>query len=150
MNIEDIKVFERVYQLFKNCPDPHLKRSGESWSVKEILGHLVDSVSNNYQRIQRYIPGGELEFPGYDQEECVRRADYSSFDFNRLMALWYNHNKLLFHLYDRIPLKDLVSKIKVGENPAMTIEALMVDYFAHMRAHERQVREIIESSFCGD
>ena len=145
MKMEFNRVFERIHQLFKNCPDPHLKRSGENWSIKEILGHLVDSASNNYQRVQRYIPGGELEFPGYDQEECVRRAGYSLFDYNRLTALWYNHNKLLFHLYDQIPQQDLASKIKVGGNPAISISALMEDYFAHMVVHEEQVKEILSS-----
>ena len=136
-------VFERVHQLFKNCPDPHLKGSGEGWSIKEILGHLVDSVSNNYQRMQRYIPGGELEFPGYDQEECVRRANYRSIEYARLLDLWYNHNKLFFHLYESIPQNDLESKIKVGDNPAMSVRSLMADYFAHMKVHEEQVKEIL-------
>ena len=145
MEQEFNSVFERVHQVFKNCPDPHLKESGDGWSIKEILGHLVDSASNNYQRIQRYIPGDELEFPGYDQEECVRRAGYGLFDYNDLMALWYNHNKLLFHLYDQIPRQDLDSQIRVGDNPAMSISALMEDYFAHMKVHEEQVKEILSS-----
>ena len=143
MEKEFVYTFERIHQLFKNCPDPHLTQSGEGWSIKEILGHLVDSASNNYQRVQRYIPGGELEFPGYEQEECVRRSDYRNFDYNELLGLWYTHNKLFFHLYDGIPRQDLASKIKVGDNPAMSISALMTDYFAHMKLHEEQVKKIL-------
>lgn len=143
MNIDFISTFERVRQLFQTCPDPNSRQAGSGWCVKEILGHLIDSASNNYQRIQRYIPGGKLEFPGYDQEECVRRADYRSFDYGQLQALWYTHNKLLFHLYDHIPREDLESKIKVGDNPAMSIRSLMEDYFAHMKVHEKQVKEIL-------
>jgi hypothetical protein len=143
MKTEFVRTFERVSLLFRNCPDPHLVGSAGGWSVIEILGHLVDSASNNYQRIQRYIPGGELEFPGYDQEGCVRRSNYGSFDYRRLLDLWYNHNKLLFHLYDSLPRQELASKIKVGDNPATSITALMADYFAHMKLHEEQVREIL-------
>lgn len=143
MKLEFISIFERVYQLFQTCPDPHFNHGGQGWCTKEVLGHLIDSVSNNYQRIQRYIPQAELEFPGYDQEECVRRVDYRSFDYTLLLSLWYNHNKLLFHLYDNIPAQDLDSKIKVGDNPAMTIDELMEDYFAHMALHENQVKEIM-------
>ena len=143
MDSEFISTFERVHQLLKTCPDPHFSQGGTSWCVKEILGHLVDSTSNNYQRIQRYIPQAELEFPGYDQEQCVRRADYRSFDYDQLISLWYSHNKLLFHLYDHIPGEDLDSKIKVGDNPAMTIRELMEDYFAHMALHEKQAKEVL-------
>jgi len=56
MNPEYEKTVERVCQLFRTCPDPNRKESAEGWSVKEILGHLVDSVSNNHQRLSRYIP----------------------------------------------------------------------------------------------
>ena len=143
MNADFMSTFERVWQMFRTCPDPNSSRAGDGWSVKEILGHLIDSASNNYQRILRYVPRGELEFPGYDQEECVRRANYRSFEYTNLLDLWYNHNKLLFHLYDNIPQQDLESKIKVGDNPAMTIRSLMADYFAHMKVHEEQVKGIL-------
>ena len=143
MQREFTDIFERVHQLFVTCPDPGSRRAGAGWSVKEILGHLVDSAGNNYQRLQRYVPGGELTFPGYDQEKCVLRAAYNSFDYTALTALWYGHNQLLFHLYDQIPRQDLESKIKVGDNPAVSVRRLLEDYFAHMVLHEQQVREII-------
>lgn len=146
---EFISIFEKVHQLFKSCPDPHMSQGEAGWCVKEILGHLIDSTSNNYQRIQRYIPRAELEFPGYDQELCVRRADYRSFDYGQLISLWYNHNKLLFHLYDNIPAEELDSKIKVGDNPAVTIRELMKDYFAHMALHEKQVKEVLAALSTG-
>jgi hypothetical protein len=60
MNPEYEKTVERVYQMFRTCPGPNRKESAEGWSVKEILGHLVDSVSNNHQRIARYIPKGNF------------------------------------------------------------------------------------------
>ena len=89
MSPEYKKTVERVFQLFRTCPDPNRKESVEGWSVKEILGHLVDSVSNNHQRLSRYIPKGNLSFPGYDQELCVQRARYQAFDLDQLLALWY-------------------------------------------------------------
>jgi len=58
-------------------PEPAEKEGG--WSIKEILGHLFDSAGNNHQRLLRYVKGGELKFPGYDQEEFVRRANYQEF-----------------------------------------------------------------------
>lgn len=143
-------VFERAYQLFKTCPDPFSRQSGQGWCIKEILGHLVDSASNNYQRLQRYVPQGELQFPGYNQEECVRRADYVTFDFTELLSLWRLHNRLLFHLFDNIPHQDLDSKIIVGDNPAMSIRKLMEDYFAHMVLHENQVNDVLAAQSRAD
>lgn len=85
MSADYALAIERVHQLFRTCPDPGKKENGEGWSVKEVLGHLVDSVSNNHQRLARYLPQGNLDFPGYDQELCVRRAGYQGFEYDALL-----------------------------------------------------------------
>jgi len=143
MSPEYEKTVERVFQLFRTCPDPNRKESVEGWSVKEILGHLVDSVSNNYQRLVRHIPNGNLNFPPYDQEQNVKRANYQAFDFDQLLALWYSYNKLLLHMLAGIPAADLDSTITIGDKPPVAIRQLIPDYFAHMENHERQARKII-------
>jgi hypothetical protein len=42
------------------------------WSRKQVLGHLIDSASNNHQRFVRAMLADSLDFPGYDQEGSVR------------------------------------------------------------------------------
>jgi len=143
MNPDYQKTVERVYQLFRACPDPGAREKGEGWSVKEILGHLLDSASNNHQRYGRYIPKGNLNYPAYDQEQCVKRADYRAFDFKRLLSLWYNYNQLLLNMFAGIPAADLDSTIAIGDKPPVAIRKLIPDYFAHMENHERQARRII-------
>jgi len=143
MDVDYAKPLERVYQLFRTCPDPGAREKGEDWSVKEILGHLVDSVSNNHQRLGRYVPGGHLNYSAYDQEQCVKRADYQAFDFERLLALWYSYNQLLLHMIAAIPEADLDSTIAIGDKPPVALRQLIPDYFAHMENHERQARRVI-------
>jgi hypothetical protein len=144
MNSDYQKTIERVYQLFRTCADPAAREKSEGWSVKEILGHLVDSVSNNHQRLGRYVPNGHLNYPAYDQEQCVKRADYQAFDFNQLLALWYSYNQLLLHMIAGIPAADLDSTISIGDKPPVAMRQLIPDYFAHMENHERQARRIVE------
>ena len=134
---------EKMYQLFRTCPDPNLREKEEGWSIKEILGHLFDSASNNHQRLLRYIKGGELKFPGYDQEEFVKRANYREFEYLDLLSLWYCQNKLLSHIYDHIPEDDRESAIRVGDREAVSIRRLMEDYFTHLEVHEEQVEKIL-------
>ena len=47
-------------------PDP------DRWSKKEILGHLIDSASNNHQRFVRAQFTARLEFPEYEQKSWVK------------------------------------------------------------------------------
>ena len=146
MNSGFMNRLEKTYQLFNNCPDPNKKGEDNGWTIKEVLGHLVDSASNNHQRLLRYIPKGELSFPSYDQETFVARANYSSFEYRELLTLFYYHNKLLFHIYENISDEDLEASIKVGDRPAVSIVELMKDYFSHIALHENQVRAILEFS----
>ena len=142
---EDIFVdtVERVLQLMCICSDPRLRPARGGWSVIEIAGHLVDSATNNIQKLQRYRPGEEPAFPGYDQDSFVERAAYQDFDFNSLLSLWYNLNKLFLHTYLHIPEEDRTSKVKIGEKQAVTIEQLLNDYLIHLEKHEQQIEAVI-------
>ena len=137
------KTIERVYQLFSTCPDPNKREDENGWSVKEVLGHLLDSLSNNHQRLSRYEAQGHLAFPAYDQEAFVERANYGAFSFGDLLSLWHLYNRLFLHVIASIPPEDLDSTITVGDRPMVTIEQLIECYFAHIEVHERQVQRII-------
>ncbi len=143
------KTIERVYQLFSACPDPNKQEGEDGWSSKEILGHLLDSLSNNHQRLLRYQAKENLDFPGYDQARFVQRANYKDFEFKVLLSLWYNYNQLLLHIIASIPADDLKSTITVGDRPAVTIEQLVADYFSHMELHEKQVKRIVATCLGG-
>ncbi len=143
-NYQDI--IKQLHQLLQSCPDPNKKDpTEEGWSIKQIVGHLIDSAGNNHQRLSRYRAGGHLDFPGYDQLQFVDRAHYDSFDFQTLVALWFNYNQLFLHMVNHLPPEDLQSTLAIGDRPAITLEALAEDYFAHMELHEAQIKQIIDT-----
>jgi hypothetical protein len=39
------------------------------WTKKEVVGHLIDSASNNHQRFVRGQFAGGQDFPRYEQEQ---------------------------------------------------------------------------------
>lgn len=139
-----LSTLQRIYTLLDQSPDPDKRDSTEEgWSIKEIVGHLVDSCSNNHQRLSRYRANDNIDFPGYDQLQFVRRAHYNAFDFKTLLSLWFNYNQLFLHIVDQIPPQELQSTVSIGGQPAITIEFLVEDYFAHMEIHEEQIKRII-------
>ena len=46
------------------------------WSPREVIGHLVDSASNNHQRFVLAPFKDSLVFDGYDQDAWVRTQRY--------------------------------------------------------------------------
>ena len=58
-----------AYNRMKDLPDEAimLRPHPGDWSVKEIVGHLVDSASNNHQRFVRLQIDDDLVFPDYSR-----------------------------------------------------------------------------------
>lgn len=107
------------------------------WSKKEILGHLIDSATNNHQRFVR----GQFEFVpeiNYNQNKWNAFSYYQEIESQQLIAFWTVYNKQLLELMKRIPTEYLSREIKIGEN-IYTLEFLIRDYVAHLEYHLKQI-----------
>jgi DinB family protein len=110
------------------------------WSKKEILGHLIDSASNNHQRFVRAALQDELTGPGYDQEGCVRLERYQEMQWSDLVAFWASYNRFLAHVLSGIPESKRTVRCLIGNYPPMTLEELAADYLRHLEHHLEQIR----------
>jgi hypothetical protein len=110
------------------------------WSRKQVLGHLIDSASNNHQRFVRALLQEELHWPNYDQSGCVRVQHFQEFSWSNLVGLWSSFNLLLAHVLASVPEAKRKTLCMIGDGPAMTLEELAEDYLAHMRHHLEQIR----------
>jgi DinB superfamily len=120
------------------------KESGErpapgKWSKKEILGHLIDSASNNHQRFVRAQLSAELKLAGYEQEAWVSTQQYQNEPWLELVQLWRSYNLHLLHLVSAIPEAALRNHIFIGEKEPVTLEFLVQDYLRHLKQHLKQI-----------
>src|SRR5262245_40862370 len=65
------------------------------WSPKEIIGHLIDSASNNHQRWVRAMAAERIEFPKYEQAQWVSSQHYADARWPDLVNLWLLYNRHL-------------------------------------------------------
>ena len=72
------------------------------WSPREIIGHLVDSASNNHQRFVRGQLQDDLVFPGYAQDDWVRIGRYAEAPWEDLVTLWRTFNLQLARVMEAI------------------------------------------------
>ncbi len=122
------------------------------WSPREIVGHLIDSASNNHQRFVRAQFQDDLIFPGYAQEEWVRAQAYRDAPWKELVTLWQSYNLQLARVMAAVPetvrlrerrkhnLHEIGWQI-VPEEETATLDYLMSDYVAHLKNHLRQILE---------
>ena len=109
------------------------------WSRKQVLGHLIDSASNNHQRFVRAMLQPSLDFPGYDQEGNIRVQAVQEADWGLLVSLWAAYNHYLAHLIAHIPPSQLDMKCRIGAGEPVTLGFLASDYLTHLRHHLRQI-----------
>jgi hypothetical protein len=109
------------------------------WCVKQIVGHLIDSASNNQQRWVRALAAPGVAFPPYEQESWVSSQAYATERWADLVNLWLLYNRHLLHVLRSIPPDKLNHMCTVGNKAPATIEWLAVDYVRHMEHHLAQV-----------
>jgi hypothetical protein len=109
------------------------------WSSKQVIGHLIDSASNNHQRFVRASLQTSLDFPGYDQDGWVRVQAVSEADWLTLVALWASYNRFLAYLIAHLPAPKLETLCRVGTGEPVTLSFLANDYFVHLVHHLNQI-----------
>jgi hypothetical protein len=120
------------------------------WCPREIIGHLVDSASNNHQRFVRAQLQDDLIFPGYAQDSWVLVQQYREAPWSELLELWRSFNLHIARVMDATPseqrlrprvrhnLDELASRGVPKEEPA-TLDYFMSDYVWHLKHHLNQI-----------
>ena len=112
----------------------------QTWSPKEVLGHLIDSAANNHQRFVRAQETDALTVPGYEQNHWVESQGYQEADWPHLIALWTHLNLHLADVIARIRPDKYGVPCVIGGSDPVTLEFVIVDYLRHVRHHMAQIR----------
>jgi hypothetical protein len=126
------------------------RRLPSKWSAREIIGHLVDSASNNHQRFVRARFQEDLVFAGYAQDEWVQAGGYQDAPWDELVTLWRTFNLQIARVMERVP-DDVrlrarlphnlhqIGFVSVPEHRPATLDHLMRDYIVHLEHHLTQI-----------
>jgi len=115
------------------------KETSDTWSKKEILGHLIDSAANNHQRIVRACYNAAGDFPTYSQNDWVRIQRYNELDWGALVELWAAYNRHLSNAIEGIPRDALSSPCNIGKESPVTLEFVVKDYMRHLQHHLNEI-----------
>ena len=118
----------------------NVRLASDHWTLKEMVGHLVDSASNNHQRFIRLQLAENLIFPGYQAEEWRSVGKVQGLEYRFLVNLWMDYNSLILHVVSQIPADCLEHRWESPEGP-VGLADLVIDYYAHLQRHEDLFRE---------
>jgi hypothetical protein len=139
---------ERLRQITESQSEQ--PRAEEHWSAKQIVGHLIDSATNNHARFVLGQIKDDLVFPGYDQNSWVQIQHYQQASWPQLVDLWRAYNLHLLHVMAHTPADKMNSSCTqhslqtiafktVSKSEPVTLEYLMKDYVVHLKHHLSQI-----------
>lgn len=114
------------------------KPNVNKWSKKEILGHLIDSATNNHQR---FVRSQFEQTPTiiYDQNNWNKYNYYQQISKKQIVDFWTTYNKQLLELIKNISSENLLKECKTSDGNNYTIEFLCNDYVEHLEHHLKQI-----------
>jgi hypothetical protein len=151
--VELRNAIEKFTPMLEEMSDEATRRrpAPDKWCAREIIGHLIDSASNNHQRFVRALFQDDLVFPGYVQDAWVAAQQYRDAPWEELLELWRSFNLHIARVMEAAPaeqrfrprvrhnLDELAWKPVPPDEPA-TLDYFMADYVAHLQHHLRQIK----------
>jgi len=125
-----------------------IRRNSQNRSIKQIVGHLVDSASNNTHRaVHLQYRETPLDFPNYatfgNNDRWIAIQNYQDENWENLVQLWKYSILHFAHIIQQINPEKLGNEWISGENTSVTLKE-MVDYFMpHFRLHLGEIEELI-------
>ena len=125
-----------------------LRRNNQNRSIKEIIGHMIDSASNNTHRIvhlqYRQSP---VEFPNYatngNNDRWIGIQRYQEENLDVLLSLWKYIHLHMLHVVSGID--DLKKEQEWISEPGKTItlEEMVLDFPRHFFMHISEIDELL-------
>jgi len=134
-------LLDRLPARLTNLPSDQVPRkpSSSTWSLKEELGHLLDSAANNHQRIVRTQLEDTPAMPGYDGDRWVALHRYQQRDWSSLIAIWVGLNRQLLAAAEAVPDAAWSRTCTIADSAPLTLQFVFDDYVGHMLHHLRHM-----------
>jgi len=117
-------------------------------SIKQIVGHMVDSATNNTHRmIHLQYQESPFEFPNYatngNNDRWIAIQDYKNEDWNSLVQLWKYSNIHVAHVIKNVNMNKLNNEWITGEENNCSLNDMIVDYLRHLELHLNQIEKLL-------
>ncbi len=124
------------------------RRNTQNRSIKQILGHMIDSASNNTHRmVHLQYQASPLRFPNYasngNNDRWIAIQNYQEEDWMNMVALWKYSNRHVVHVIRNVDPSKLDNEWYYSEERLISLRAGIVDYLRHFKLHLNEIDEIL-------
>ena len=124
------------------------KRNTQKRTIKMIVGHLIDSASNNTHRIvNMQYQSSPLIFPDYANlganDKWISIQNYNNYDWEDLKSLLQTTNKHIAFIIKNIDTTKLNNTWITALEEEYTLEEIIEDYPRHFELHINEIKDLI-------
>jgi hypothetical protein len=127
------------------------RRNSQNRTIKQIVGHIIDSSSNNTHRIvhlQYQTP--PLIFPNYatfgNNDKWIAIQDYQNEDWMALVQLWKYSLIHISHVIKNVRSDKLNNEWISGPGEKVTFTMMIVDFPRHLKLHLSEINDLINKT----
>ena len=134
--------------LEQNSETINKKRNSQNRTIKQIVGHMVDSATNNTHRIiHLQYQNSPLIYPDYaslgNNDRWIALQNYQEEDWENLVSLWKYTNLHIIHVIRNVSMNKLENMWLNGINQQVSLKTMILDYLKHIQLHLREIEELL-------
>jgi hypothetical protein len=122
--------------------------NSQNRTIKQIVGHMIDSASNNTHRIVhlQYQPS-PLIYPDYanlgNNDRWIAIQNYQEEKWYDLVQLWKYSNLHVVHVIKNVKVEKLNNVWITALNKNVSLKEMISDYLRHFKLHLNEIEELI-------
>ena len=132
---------ENSLSLFRSIPSDkaNFRYAPDKWSVKQLLGHLIDSERIFSYRALSFARNDHTPLPGYEQNDYVRYADFDSRNLAEMAEEFATVRRATIQLFRPLNETEWLRRGKANEND-LSVRALAYIIAGHELHHMEVLR----------
>ncbi len=125
------------------------RQNTQGRTIKQILGHMTDSASNNLHRIVHLqYDSMPSNFPDYanlgNNDRWIKIQNYQEEEWDLLIQHWKYSNLHLIHVIRNVDPAALENEWISALNMKVSLREMIIDYLRHFKLHLSEINELIK------
>ena len=123
------------------------RRNSQNRNIKQILGHMIDSASNNTHRIiHLQYQSSPLIFPDYaalgNNDRWIAIQNYQTENWSDLVQLWKYSNRHIIHVINNVNPEKLDNIWLSALDEEVLLRNMINGYLSHFELHLNEIEEL--------
>jgi hypothetical protein len=146
-------LLEKYIPILSGLPNDviSLRKNSQNRTIRQITGHLIDSVSNNTHRIiHLQYQESPMVFPDYanlgNNDKWIAIQNYQEENWENLLQLLKYYNIHFVHVIANVNPAKLNNEWTSALQKKVSLNTMVIDYLRHFKLHLSEIDELINKN----